>query len=92
MVYPHSAPSTNSEFSQMDVQLIHSAHTNSNDSKKSLFWGRITLEVSISIANYIGLLAHYFLLAFIFVTVESLQPMLLQSNVSLFVKLVFVQN
>ena len=40
--------------------------------------GKITLNGSISRRNFIGCLAHYFMLSFVFVSVDSLQPLLLQ--------------
>lgn len=40
--------------------------------------GRITLNEGISRRNFIGCLAHYFMLSFVFVSVDSLQPLLFQ--------------
>lgn len=40
--------------------------------------GRITLNSSISRRNFVGCLVHYFMLSFVFVSVDSLQPLLLQ--------------
>lgn len=39
---------------------------------------KITLNENITTKNYIGCLAHYFMLSFVFVSVDSLQPLLLQ--------------
>ena len=38
----------------------------------------LQLNHQISGRNFIGCLLHYFMIAFIFVSVDSLQPMLLQ--------------
>ncbi|KAL4484746.1 hypothetical protein ABPG74_019923 [Tetrahymena malaccensis] len=46
----------------------------------SILWNHILLQEGITLKNYLGLLLHYFLLAFIFVTAESLQPMLIQQE------------
>jgi hypothetical protein len=42
--------------------------------------GKITLNDNISVRNYVGCLMHYFMLSFVFVSVDSLQPLLLQSE------------
>lgn len=41
---------------------------------------KVTLNESISVRNYIGCLLHYFMLSFVFVSVDSLQPLLFQSE------------
>lgn len=41
---------------------------------------RIKLNNEITTKNFIGCLIHYFMLSFIFVSVDSLQPMLLQKK------------
>ena len=41
---------------------------------------RIKLNKDITTKNFIGCLIHYFMLSFIFVSVDSLQPMLLQQK------------
>jgi len=41
---------------------------------------KITLNEGISPRNYVGCLLHYFMLSFVFVSVDSLQPWLLQSK------------
>ena len=45
--------------------------------------GRITLNEGISRRNYLGCLLHYFMLSFVFVSVDSLQPWLLQNKFSI---------
>lgn len=47
---------------------------------KSLFWGWIKLYDNITRINYLSSLIHYFVMTFIFVSVESLQPMLFQDR------------
>ena len=42
--------------------------------------GRIGLNEGISRRNYIGCLLHYFMLSFVFVSVDSLQPWLFQTK------------
>jgi hypothetical protein len=41
---------------------------------------KITLNEGISARNYVGCLLHYFMLSFVFVSIDSLQPWLLQSK------------
>lgn len=41
-------------------------------------WRRITLNEGISTRNFLGCLAHYFMLSFVFVSIDSLQPLLFQ--------------
>ena len=43
-------------------------------------FNKIRLNPNISIRNFIGCLAHYFMLSFVFVSIDSLQPMLLQQK------------
>lgn len=43
-------------------------------------FNRIHLNEGISTRNYIGCLIHYFMLSFVFVSIDSLQPMLLQQK------------
>lgn len=43
-------------------------------------FNRIHLNEGISTKNYIGCLIHYFMLSFVFVSIDSLQPMLLQQK------------
>lgn len=41
---------------------------------------KITLNEGISPRNYIGCLTHYFMLSFVFVSIDSLQPYLFQKS------------
>lgn len=41
---------------------------------------KIILNDTITTRNYIGCLVHYFMLSFVFVSIDSLQPMLLQQK------------
>lgn len=41
---------------------------------------KIKLNPSITTRNFIGCLAHYFMLSFVFVSIDSLQPMLLEEK------------
>lgn len=41
-------------------------------------WRRITLNEGISTRNFVGCLLHYFMLSFVFVSIDSLQPLLFQ--------------
>ena len=43
-------------------------------------WGKIELNDAILPRNYLGCLLHYFLLSFVFVSVDSLQPWLFQRS------------
>ena len=52
------------------------------EAQKTCF-NRVRLNEGISGRNYIGCLVHYFMLSFIFVSVDSLQPMLLQQKFSI---------
>lgn len=51
-----------------------------NLKEKSLFRGWIKLYPDISYINYLCSLCHYFVMTFIFVSVESLQPLLFNSR------------
>jgi hypothetical protein len=46
----------------------------------STCFGKISLNAGISTKNYVGCLAHYFILSFIFVSIDSLQPWLFQKQ------------
>ena len=46
-------------------------------------FGRIKVNEGVSDKNFVGCLIHYFMLSFIFVSVDSLQPMLLQQKFSI---------
>jgi nitrate/nitrite transporter NarK len=48
--------------------------------QKQTCFKKIHLNEDISPKNYIGCLIHYFMLSFIFVSIDSLQPMLLQQK------------
>ena len=52
------------------------------EGRKTCF-NRIRLNEGINGRHYIGCLVHYFMLSFIFVSVDSLQPMLLQQKFSI---------
>jgi hypothetical protein len=41
---------------------------------------KIKLNDDITSRNYVGCLIHYFMLSFVFVSIDSLQPMLLQQK------------
>jgi hypothetical protein len=41
---------------------------------------KIKLNEDITSRNYVGCLIHYFMLSFVFVSIDSLQPMLLQQK------------
>ena len=43
-------------------------------------FGKIELNPEISVRNYVGCLLHYFMLSFVFVSVDSLQPYLFQKQ------------
>lgn len=43
-------------------------------------FNKVTLNQHITVRNYIGCLLHYFMLSFVFVSVDSLQPLLFQSE------------
>ncbi|EGR33238.1 major facilitator superfamily mfs_1, putative [Ichthyophthirius multifiliis] len=51
-----------------------------NNKQYTFFWNLIFLEQGITKLNYVALLLNYFLLTLIFVTTESLQPMLFQDK------------
>ena len=51
-----------------------------NVSSNKTCFKRIQLNDDITTKNFIGCLIHYFMLSFIFVSVDSLQPMLLQQK------------
>lgn len=46
----------------------------------SACFGKIALNPSISKKNYVGCMTHYFMLSFIFVSIDSLQPWLFQKH------------
>lgn len=43
-------------------------------------WRKISLNEGISRRNFVGCLAHYFMLSFVFVSIDSLQPWLFQKS------------
>jgi MFS family permease len=43
-------------------------------------YGKVTLNEGIARRNFLGCLVHYFMLSFVFVSVDSLQPLLLQKS------------
>lgn len=47
---------------------------------QSTCFGKISLNPSINTKNYIGCMTHYFMLSFIFVSIDSLQPWLFQNR------------
>ena len=40
----------------------------------------VELNEGVSVRNYVGCLVHYFMLSFVFVSVDSLQPYLFQKQ------------
>ena len=41
---------------------------------------KVELNEGVSVRNYVGCLVHYFMLSFVFVSVDSLQPYLFQKQ------------
>lgn len=59
---------------------------------ETVCWKKVELNEGISGRNFLGCLVHYFLLSFVFVSVDLLQPMLLKQNFTIEDDQTVIQN